>query len=117
MPHKLIHQTNVTINVRDLDVSVDFYLKLGFELKQRWGKYYAQMTAPGIEIGLHPTEASRIAGHSGNVSLGFTSLDFEKAEESLKAQNVAYTIRKEQGGSFLHFTDPDGTALYFIKPK
>jgi len=27
------------------------------------------------------------------------------------------TERSEEGGQFLHFTDPDGTALYFIKPK
>ena len=26
-------------------------------------------------------------------------------------------LRQEEGGSFLHFTDPDGTPLYFIKPK
>jgi len=27
------------------------------------------------------------------------------------------TERSEEGGQFLHFADPDGTALYFIKSK
>jgi hypothetical protein len=31
--------------------------------------------------------------------------------------NINVTERKEEGGQFLHFNDPDGTALYFIKSK
>jgi len=27
------------------------------------------------------------------------------------------TERSEEGGQFLHFADPDGTPLYFIKSK
>ena len=30
---------------------------------------------------------------------------------------VQTTERQEEGGQFLHFTDPDGIACYFIKPK
>jgi hypothetical protein len=35
---------------------IGFYESLGFKLLQRWGDYYAQLTAPGITIGLHPSK-------------------------------------------------------------
>jgi len=112
-----ILESNVTINVKDLDKSVSFYESIGITVKNRWGNHYAQLTAPGMVIGLHPTSEANLAGNSGNVSLGFTTDDFEKTKTWLQKQSFKFTERKEEGGVFLHFTDPDGTALYFIKPK
>ena len=57
------------------------------------------------------TEAERLA------ATGFTTDDFEGARTFLKSLAVNVTERQEEGGKFLHFSDPDGTALYFIKPK
>ena len=62
-------------------------------------------------------QAENITGNSGNVSIGFTADNFEEAGSLLKQLSIVATNRKEEGGEFLHFTDPDGTALYFIKPK
>jgi predicted lactoylglutathione lyase len=45
-----IKETNVKINVKDLNKSISFYESIGFVLKDRWGNYYAQLTAPNIEI-------------------------------------------------------------------
>lgn len=112
-----IKESNVTINVRDLDTSVSFYESIGFKVKNRWGNHYAQLTAPGITIGLHPTSDSNLLGHSGNVSIGLTTDDFVHAKLFLQRLPIKVTERQEEGGSFLHFVDPDGTALYFIKPK
>jgi catechol 2,3-dioxygenase-like lactoylglutathione lyase family enzyme len=112
-----IKQSNVTINVKDMDRSVSFYQSLGLEVKNRWGNFYAQLTAPGIVIGLHPTSDANLAGNSGNVSIGFTTDDIEETRSSLQQLAIQSTERKEEGGQFLHFNDPDGTALYFIKPK
>jgi catechol 2,3-dioxygenase-like lactoylglutathione lyase family enzyme len=112
-----IKQSNVTINVKDMDTAVSFYQSIGLTLKNRWGDYYAQLAAPGITIGLHPTSAGNLRGNSGNVSIGFTSDDLEETRSSLDKLSIAVTERNEEGGEFLHFTDPDGTALYFIKPK
>ena len=112
-----IKDANITIMVKDMDRSVSFYQSLGFELKNRWGNHYAQLTAPGIFIGLHPASDGNLAGGSGILSIGFTTDDFEQAKSLLHALSVLVTERQEEGGQFLHFEDPDGTALYFITPK
>ena len=112
-----IKDSNITINVKDMEKSISFYESIGFTIKNRWGSYYAQLTAPGVVIGLHPTTVTNLPGNSGNVSIGFTVDDFEESKSLLKELSIETTERKEEGGEFLHFADPDGTALYFIKPK
>ena len=111
-----IKETNVTINVKDLDKSIAFYQSVGFVLKDRWGNYYAQLTAPNIEIGLHPSSPNNLKDNSGNISIGMTISDFEEAKSQLQKLSIKTTDRNEEGGQFIHFNDPDGTALYFIKP-
>ena len=111
----MIAGTNVTVNVKDMDLSVSFYASLGFKIKNRWGNYYAQLDAPGITVGLHPS--SNLPGNSGNVSIGFIATDFEKAKTRLQELSIKAELSEEEGGEFLQFNDPDGTALYFIKPR
>ena len=111
-----IKDSNVTIMVKNMDKSVDFYESIGFKIKNRWGNHYAQLAAPGVTIGLHPVEKSKAKG-SGNTSLGFTTDNFEETKTMLSKQAIKAEPRNEEGGQFLHFTDPDGTQLYFIKPK
>jgi catechol 2,3-dioxygenase-like lactoylglutathione lyase family enzyme len=48
----IITEANITINVRDLDKSVSFYQSIGLHLKSKWNNDYAQLTAPGVIIGL-----------------------------------------------------------------
>lgn len=96
--------------------SISFYQSIGFELKQQWGEHYAQITAPGIEIGLHPSEQASAENRKG-MSIGFTTSDFEATGAELSRLGISVTERKEEGGDFLHFNDPDGTSLYFIRPK
>ena len=112
-----IKESNVTINVKDLDRSISFYESIGIAVKNRWDNHYAQLTAPGVVIGLHPTGDENLTDNSGNVSIGFTTDDFEAAKSLLHRLSIKNTERREEGGLFLHFTDPDGTALYFIKPR
>ena len=112
-----IKQANVTINVKDMDTSISFYQAIGLTIKNRWSNYYAQLAAPGIDIGLHPTSNENLKGNSGNVSIGFTTDNFEETKSSLEKLSIPVTERSEEGGQFLLFNDPDGTALYFIKPK
>ena len=110
-----IKDSNVTIMVKDMDKSVSFYQSIGFAIKNRWGNYYAQLTAPGITIGIHPT--NEIYASSGNTSIGFTTDNFEETRSLLSNLSIYAVAREEEGGQFLHFHDPDGTLLYFIKPK
>ncbi len=111
-----IKDSNITIMVEDIDKSVAFYESIGFTTKNRWGNNYAQLAAPGVTIGLHPVEKSTAKG-SGNTSIGFTTDNFEDAITMLSKHSIKAEPRSEEGGQFLHFTDPDGTQLYFIKPK
>jgi catechol 2,3-dioxygenase-like lactoylglutathione lyase family enzyme len=113
----IIKESNITIMVKDMDESVSFYQSLGLTLRNRWGNHYAQLTAPGIVVGLHPTGENNLTGGSGNVSIGFTTENFEDAKSHLQKLSIPVTTREEEGGQFIHFTDPDGTSLYFIKPK
>ena len=112
-----IKESNITINVKDLNKSVSFYESIGCTIKNRWGNYYAQLTAPGIVIGLHPSSDNNLKGNSGNVSIGFTTDDFEETKSLLQQLSINTTDRQEEGGQFIHFNDPDGISLYFIKPK
>lgn len=112
-----IKDSNITLMVKDMDQSISFYESLGFTLKNRWGSHYAQMAAPGMVIGLHPADDNNRPGNSGNVSMGFTTDNFEEAKSLLQQLSVDASERQEEGGQFLHFNDPDGTALYFIQPK
>lgn len=112
-----IKDSNITIHVENIEKSIAFYEMIGFELKQRWDNHYAQLTAPGIVIGLHPSTESKSPGNSGNLSIGFTTENFEETKAALNHHGINVSERKEEGGDFLHFTDPDGTSLYFIKPK
>jgi catechol 2,3-dioxygenase-like lactoylglutathione lyase family enzyme len=112
-----IKESNVTINVKDLGKSISFYESIGLKVKNQWGNYYAQLTAPGVVIGLHPSSNVNLTGNSGNVSIGFTTDNIEEAKSDLQKLSIKTTDRQEEGGQFLHFNDPDGTALYFIKPK
>jgi predicted enzyme related to lactoylglutathione lyase len=102
--------------VKDMDKSVAFYQSIGFDLQQRWQNYYAQLAAPGVTIGLHPSETTSPSG-SGSISIGFSVENIEEAKSLLQNLTINATERNEEGGQFLHFTDPDGTELYFIKPK
>ena len=111
-----IKDSNVTIMVKDMDNSISFYQSIGFTMKNRWDNHYAQITAPGIVIGLHPTNDMNLPG-SGNISIGFTTDNFEEEKSLLNKLSINTQFREEEGGQFLHFTDPDGTLLHFIKPK
>ncbi len=112
-----ILNSHITINVKDLDQSIQFYEKIGFHLQQKWGNHYAQLTAKGIEIGLHPSSNPSMDNHQAGISIGLTSKDFKATKEELLELGISVTERNEEGGGFLHFNDPDGTALYFIQPK
>jgi catechol 2,3-dioxygenase-like lactoylglutathione lyase family enzyme len=112
-----ITSSNTTIMVKSMDNAVAFYQSIGFAVKQRWGNFYAQLTAPGTTLGLHPANANSTDTSTGNFSIGLVADDFEGAKKLLEDLAIPFSAREEEGGSFLHFTDPDGYALYFIKSR
>ncbi|MDB5211046.1 MAG: Glyoxalase/bleomycin resistance protein/dioxygenase [Sediminibacterium sp.] len=110
----MIKDTNLTIKVKNMDSSITFYQSIGFTLKNRWGDHYAQVLAPGMVIGLHPGGDGT---GSPNISIGFSMDNVEETKNALADLSISITERNEEGGQFLHFSDPDGISLYFIKPK
>lgn len=109
--------SNVTIMVKDMNKSISFYESIGLKLKQRWDDNYAMVDGPGITLGIHP--GGNDESGSGDLSIGFMVDDYEAAIALLKKNNVKITHQEDDGksGNYLHFNDPDGTALYFVKPK
>ncbi len=110
-----IKDSHITIYVKDLDNSISFYQSIGLTLKNSWESEYAMLTVQGISIGLHPSNKETLKGNSGNVSIGFATDNMEETKSELQKLNINFKERNEGGGQFLHFTDLDGTALYFIK--
>lgn len=100
--------------VKDMDVSIPFYQSLGVTLQDRWGNHYAQMTAPGIVLGIHPAGEKEYQG-SGNISIGFSIDNIEEAKALLTKLSIEAKSTQDGGGQLLTFTDPDGTLLYFVK--
>ena len=111
-----LNGSNVTIMVNDMNKSISFYESIGLKLKQRWGDNYAMMDGPGITLGIHPGGDAKSS--SGTTSIGFMIDDCDVAKAMLEKQNVHVTSEDDgKSGLYLHFKDPDGTILYFVKPK
>ena len=103
--------------VSDMDRSIQFYQHIGLTLKNRWNNHYAMLFSPGVIIGLHPATDANLKNNSGNVSIGIITDNLEETKSELQKLSITITERQEEGGQFIHFSDPDGTSLYFIKPK
>lgn len=110
-----ITQTNVTIMVKSMDKSIQFYENIGLTLKNRWGDHYAMMETTGITIGLHPT--NKTTNSSGDVSVGFMIDDINDAKTLLDNHAINYNAEDGKSGKYLHFKDLDGTILYFTQPS
>jgi catechol 2,3-dioxygenase-like lactoylglutathione lyase family enzyme len=111
----MLKESNITIMTENMDNSIRFYESLGLTLKQRWGDHYAMITGPGVTLGIHPSD-SKPAG-SGSVSIGFMVDQFEDMKKLLEKNGIQYKADDGKSGDYLHFKDPDGTILYFVKPK
>ncbi len=110
-----IKSTNVTIMVMSLGKSIQFYESIGFTLKQRWGNHYAMIETTGLTIGLHPTD--KPVPPSSHVSIGLMVDDINEAKILLDKNNIAHKDEDGKSGIYSHFTDLDGTVLYFTQPK
>ncbi len=107
--------TNLTIMATDMDRAIKFYESIGFKLENRWGNHYAMLTTTGITIGIHPAEND--ANTSGTVSLGMMVKDIAEAKTLLEKNNISYKMDDGKSGTYLHFSDEDGTILYYVLPK
>jgi catechol 2,3-dioxygenase-like lactoylglutathione lyase family enzyme len=106
--------SNVTIMVKNMDRSIQFYENIGLKLDQRWGDHYAMVGAKGITLGIHPTKKTK--RDSGTVSIGFMIKDVLEVKALLAKHKIKFREVTDKSGIYLHFRDPDGTIVYFIQP-
>ncbi len=104
----------MTIMVKDLDRSIEFYQSIGVTLVNRWDNNFALMQAADLMMELHPADGMVL--NSGSVSLGFMCDEILDCKIILNKHNILFDERKaERSGVYLNFKDPDGTHLYFVK--
>ena len=110
-----ITKLNVTVMVSDMDRAIAFYTKiLGLKLVQRFGNHWADIQAPGIAIGLHPSDPKR--NISDNLQIGIAVKDTAEAVKTLEERGVVFEHSSEDDVQTFPFKDPDGNSLYLIKP-
>lgn len=106
---------NVTLMVSDFTASVRFYTEvLGLTLQTRHEDFWAEVTAPGITIGLHPGLAARIEPTHVAMSIGFVIEDFDATIAGLEASGISPRVDGNERARSGYFTDPDGHSLYVM---
>jgi predicted enzyme related to lactoylglutathione lyase len=107
---------NATVFISKMDESLKFYTEvLGMNVTSHYGDDWATVAAGGFEIGLHPKgEKQPAPGTRGATMVGLMVDDIQAAQARLQQAGVtlAGEIQAGDGGSFLHFHDPDGNELY-----
>lgn len=112
---EMVKDAYVTIEVSNVARAVKFYTKvLGLKLVKKYDDYWADIKAPGLWIGLHlDHEGGPKRKGSGNMSVGFTARDIDKAAKALQRKGVKIEVEDLEWGRYAGFKDPDGTDLYF----
>jgi len=110
-----IKGSNVTIMVKDMDKSISFYESIGLTVQNRWGDHYAMLVTEGITLGIHPGGTDQSG--SGTVSIGFFIDNINETKKLLDKNKIQFRQENDdKSGIYVHFTDPDGTILYFVQP-
>jgi len=107
---------NATVFITNMNASIKFYAEvLGMKVTSHYGDAWATVAAGGFEVGLHPAGTkSPAAGTSGSIQIGLMVDDIEAGLARLKegGAKAIGEIERGDGGSVVHFGDPDGNALY-----
>src|SRR5580704_11735835 len=114
---------NVTLMVAEMNRAVEFYTgALGLELKVRYGNEWAEVTLPGLTLGLHQARGPIARSDPAiGISIGLEVDDLEASVLELQAKGLVFPngIRETNDLREASFADPDGTPLYLaeIKPQ
>ncbi len=107
---------NATVFITDMDTAIAFYTTvLGMTVTSHYGDAWATVEAGGFTVGLHAPDINHPApGTHGAVMVGVNVDGIDAARQRLQqggAKEIGEIVRGD-GGSFVHFHDPDGNALY-----
>ena len=101
----------VTIHVSDINKAIQFYSEvLGFELINNYGNHYAELQAPGLLIGLHPSDNRVQVGN--NMSIGIAVRNMNNYAEKLKKKGIEISVFKDGPITIISFSDPDGNGFF-----
>ncbi|MEZ5083064.1 MAG: VOC family protein [Bacteroidales bacterium] len=113
---KNLKTSRINVMVSNMDHAIEFYQeKLGLKLINRYGDHYAEIQAPDLLIGLHPTSEKVIIGN--NLSIGFGVVEFDDVIEDLKSKGIEFSIAQDGWIRLAHFTDPDSNQLFLAERK
>jgi catechol 2,3-dioxygenase-like lactoylglutathione lyase family enzyme len=111
------NQSMVTIIVRDMDRSLDFYTgHLGLQLRSRYGNEFAIVDAPGVTIALHPESGGR-RSTAGDLSIGLGVDSVDAGMKALAKRGIEFVedVVVDSPMRFAFFKDPDGVELYLAE--
>lgn len=107
---------NATVFVANMDHALAFYTGvLGMRVTSHFGDHWATVEAGGFTVGLHPADGKNPApGTHGAIMVGLSVTGIAEAAARLHAGGALDVgdVVKGDGGSFCHFHDLDGNALY-----
>jgi catechol 2,3-dioxygenase-like lactoylglutathione lyase family enzyme len=110
--------SNVTIMVSSMAKALKFYTEiLGLTLKVRYNSHWAEVTAPGITIGLHPKIKNKDFNLGNTISIGLEVKDINAAIADIQQKGIEVEVYKD---SYVHqgsFNDIDGNTVYFFQHK
>lgn len=111
-----LNKCRVNVMVSNMDNAVKFYSEtLGLELRNRYGDHYAEIQAPGLMIGLHPSSKEITIGN--NLSIGFGVFNFDLTIENLKTRGIEFIMEEEGWIRLAYFTDLDNNQLFLAENK
>lgn len=113
---KNLKTCRVNIMISNMDKAIEFYQdKLGLELINRYGDHYAEIQAPDLLIGLHPTSEKIVQGN--NLSIGFGVVEFDSTIKELESKGIEFNIEQDGWIRLAHFTDLDNNQLFLAERK
>ena len=111
-----LNKCRVNVMVSNMDEAIAFYTeKLELELVNRYGNHYAEVKAPGLMIGLHPTSDKVKVGN--NLSIGLGVSNFDATIKNLKAKGIEFEMENEGWIRLAYFSDSDKNVLFLAENK
>ena len=106
--------------VRDLERSIQFYHRLGFETAFRYGGFYAGIEKDGYSIHLKsggPDKEERESRRKNeDLDIVFAVEQIEQLYEAIQSMpfNITQPLREMPYGREFYFADPDDNILGFV---
>jgi len=100
--------------ISNMDKAIEFYHDLlGLELVNRYENHYAEIQAPDLLIGLHPTSNKIKFGN--NISIGLGVTDFDSTIKELESKGLRFKLEVDGWIRLAYFVDPDKNQLFLAE--